>query len=289
VTPPATTRLLLETEALQVGEFKCAPAHPLWNEVNDNIGSRPHVVFPQTTVYIDRSGHEPVLATPNHVLFYGSHERYRRALHDPRGDRCVFVTVEPGLWEQLGAARTPATQAASDPDTYLLQHLVVRHLREEAQPDLLFAEEALYTLVARTVASTSGAKPRAARPSTRRAHRELAEAAKTVVAERAAEQVSLGEVAAAVHYSPFHLARVFHTCTGFTLHRYRLHLRLRASLERLLEPGTELTGLALELGFSSPSHFSDSFRTTFGLAPSAARATGPELRKIVEARLAAAP
>jgi AraC-like DNA-binding protein len=92
-----------------------------------------------------------------------------------------------------------------------------------------------------------------------------------------------------VYASPFHLARVFHACTGFTLHRYRLQLRLRASLARLSEPGAELTGLAFELGFSSLSHFSDSFSDAFGLRPSAAQAGGPELRKIVEARLAAAP
>ncbi len=101
MTPPQTTRVLLDTDTLQVGEFRCVPAHPLWNEVNDNIGIRPHVVFPRATVYIERRGCNPVLATPNHVVFYGSHERYRRQLHDPRGARATFVAVEPGLWEEL--------------------------------------------------------------------------------------------------------------------------------------------------------------------------------------------
>lgn len=288
MTVPATTRVLLETDALQVGEFRCAPAHPLWDEVNDNIGSRPHVVFPHTTVYIERRGGEPVLATPNHVLFYGSHERYRRVLHDPRGDRCVFVTVDPRLWEELAATRLPVSYGASDPESYLVQHLVVRHLREEARPDVLFAEETLHGLVTRAVGRAFESRRLAARAGTRRAHRDLTEAAKTVVAERLGDSISLSEVAAAVHVSPFHLARIFRACTGFTLHSYRVHLRLRASLERLLEPETALTGLALELGFSSLSHFSDSFRAAFGVSPSGARTTGTELRKIVEARLAAA-
>jgi AraC-like DNA-binding protein len=73
-----------------------------------------------------------------------------------------------------------------------------------------------------------------------------------------------------------------------TLHRYRIQLRLRRALERLRDPGTELTGLAYELGFSSLSHFSDSFRSTFGVPPSALRGRHAELSKIVEARLAAA-
>jgi AraC-like DNA-binding protein len=289
MTPPPTTRVLLDTDALQVGEFTCVPGHPLWNEVNDNIGGRPHVVFPRTTVYIDRSGGNPVLATPNHVVFYCRHERYRRRLHDPRGAHAAFVSVGPALWETLAGARRPVPQAASDPDTYLVQYLIVRHLREEARPDLLFVEEALHGMLARVLGRAFEPEPRAARPATRQAHQELTEAAKSVLAERLGESLSLTDVALAVYASPFHLARVFHACTGFTLHRYRLQLRLRASLARLSEPGAELTGLAFELGFSSLSHFSDSFSDAFGLRPSAAQAGGPELRKIVEARLAAAP
>lgn len=262
--------------------------HPLWHEVNDNIGPRPHVVFPHTSVYIDRLGGDPVLATPNHVLFYASHERYRRALHDPRGDRCVFVMVAPRLWERLTGAQPPAPQGPSDSATYLLQHLVVRHLRDESEPDRLFVEEALHRLVSRAIGRTRPvAKPLAARADTRRAHRELAEAAKAILAERVADALSLVEVAAAVHASPFHVSRVFRDVTGFSLHDYRIHLRLRRSLEHL-ETGTDLTRLAYELGFCSLAHFSGSFRRVFGTPPSTVRSRSDELRKIVEARLAAA-
>jgi AraC family transcriptional regulator len=286
---PPTTRLLLDTAAVQIGEFDCGPGHPLWTEVNDNIGSRPHVVFPHTSVYIGRDGGERVLATPNHVLFYGSNELYRRELHDPRGDRCVFVTVDPDLWSELVGASLPVWHCRSDADLYLVHHLVVRELCGDRPPDQLFAEEALHGLVARALGRALEAdRPRRGRPLTRAAHRDLAEAAKALLAERHGESLSLGEIACALHTSPFHLARVFHAWTGFTLHRYRIQLRLRRALERMLDPGTELTRLAFELGFSSLSHFSDSFRRAFGVAPSALRAGHAELSKIVEARLAAA-
>lgn len=281
------SRLLLDTGDLQVGEFRCLPRHPLWHEVNDNIGPRPHVVFPHTSVYIDRSGGDPVLATPNHVVVYRSHECYRRGLHDPRGDRCVFVTVAPPLWDRLTATRAPEPIGPSDPSVYFLQHLVVRHLRERAAGDRLFVEEALHHLVARAIATApSGSARSPARAATRRAHRELAEAAKEILAERTCEPVSLDEVAGAVHASPFHLARIFHRCTGFTLHDYRLHLRLRRSLEHV-EAGAELTRLAYELGFCSLAHFSGAFRRVFGTPPSSVRGRSGQLRKIVEAQLTA--
>ena len=69
----------------------------------------------------------------------------------------------------------------------------------------------------------------------------------------------------------FHLARVFKARTGFSLHAYRNQLRLRAALERLAEPGVDLIDIALDLGFSSHSHFTDTFRRSFGKTPSVVR------------------
>ena len=46
-----------------------------------------------------------------------------------------------------------------------------------------------------------------------------------------------------------------------------------AALERLAVGADDLTTLALELGFSSHSHFTDAFRREFGRPPSAARKT----------------
>ena len=109
----------------------------------------------------------------------------------------------------------------------------------------------------------------ARRRTTGSSHRELAEAAKELLAGSLAEPLGLHELAARLSTSPFHLARVFRAQTGYSLHQYRKHLRLRLALERLSESDGALTALAFELGFASHSHFTDSFRREFGLAPSA--------------------
>ena len=103
---------------------------------------------------------------------------------------------------------------------------------------------------------------------------------------------SLEQLARQLHVSPFHLARVFRAHTGFSLHGYRLQLRLRAALARVLDGEDDLAALACELGFASHSHLTDRFRQAFERSPSALRraaATGcaGELRTIVEAPLAA--
>ena len=61
-----------------------------------------------------------------------------------------------------------------------------------------------------------------------------------------------------------------------------------AALERIADPALPLTELALDLGFASHSHFTDTFRRTFGRPPSAVRAAvrahgSAEARRILEA------
>ncbi len=119
-------------------------------------------------------------------------------------------------------------------------------------------------------------------------HADRAEAAKTYLASRLADRVTLDDVARAVHASPFHLARVFRQRTGVPIHRYLTRLRLRAAIERLSSGADDLTALALESGFSSHSHFTDAFRREFGRTPSdvrreLSRRTLGELSKNLEA------
>ena len=70
---------------------------------------------------------------------------------------------------------------------------------------------------------------------------------------------------------------------GFSLTGYVHGLRLKRAVDRLAaEPDTDLSRLAVELGYCSPSHFSDRFRAAFGApAVDAARA---QLSTIMEAR-----
>jgi AraC-like DNA-binding protein len=273
------SRVLLDTPQVTVGEFECPPGDPLWDQVNANIGSRPHIVFPRTrTVIAQREAH-PVLCTPNQVVYYPAHQRYRRALRDRRGDRCVWLAVAPELLEEAGGLPGAPT-GPGDARGYLLAIALVRHLDRDPAPCLLAAEEAAMRLVAGALGGRVA--PARGRARTRAAHAELVDAAKELLAARAAAPPSLGELAAALHVSRFHLARLFRAHTGFSPGAYVHGLRLRAAADHLVEdPEVALSRLAVELGYSSPSHFTDRFREAFGRPPSAIR--GTQTRTIVEA------
>jgi AraC-like DNA-binding protein len=274
----ATVTPLLTTSTLVVGEFRCPPEDAAWRETN-LIGESAHVVFPRRSVVIRQLGREPVLATPNHTVLYNAGQRYRRQLHSGLGDDSVFVELRPGTLERLAGdgstlldaePRIRATLVPTHRRTYLRQHLLVRHLREDP-PDTLAAEELALGLVAAAFAVAPRAARRPSRGRTSAAHRELAEAAKSELAADPGARLSLEQLAARLHTSPFHLARVFRAETGFSLAAYRQALRLRLALERLPASDRDLSALALELGFSSHSHFTSSFTREYGVPPSAVK------------------
>jgi AraC-like DNA-binding protein len=85
---------------------------------------------------------------------------------------------------------------------------------------------------------------------------------------------TLHALARRVHSSPFHLARTFRGVTGVPLHRYDVRARLAAALVQVLDSSRELSAIALDLGFTSHSHFTQSFRSAFGSAPARVRKEG---------------
>ena len=95
------------------------------------------------------------------------------------------------------------------------------------------------------------------------------------------DPLSLSGVAAAVGVTPVYLTQLFKSSTGKPFHQYLLALRLNQALTEL--PAIRsLTALALDLGFSSHSHFTTLFRSRYGLTPSRARRTYPrQITRIV--------
>ena len=97
----------------------------------------------------------------------------------------------------------------------------------------------------------------------------LAADAQVLIAGMFTSRVTLEMLADELGVSPFRLCRAFRQATGGTLHQHLTDLRLAAALEKLPEYRERLTDLALDLGFSSHSHFSHAFRSHFGRSPRA--------------------
>ncbi len=84
-------------------------------------------------------------------------------------------------------------------------------------------------------------------------------------------RLSLANLAALVHLSPYHFARLFKETTGKTVHEYVLQRRLKRSHEMLLATDLPIGCIANDAGFADESHFVRQFKAVFGLTPGALR------------------
>jgi len=77
----------------------------------------------------------------------------------------------------------------------------------------------------------------------------------------------LEELAREVGCSPFYLSRTFSKESGQTIPQYVRQLRMERAAELLKTGRYNVTEVAFEVGYNSPSHFSQAFHQAFGCCP----------------------
>ena len=80
------------------------------------------------------------------------------------------------------------------------------------------------------------------------------------------ENISLSNLAALAHLSPFHLVRVFSNKIGVPPHEYQTQVRITAA-QRMMRDGSSISEAAIETGFFDQSHFSRNFKRITGFTP----------------------
>jgi AraC family transcriptional regulator len=82
------------------------------------------------------------------------------------------------------------------------------------------------------------------------------------------EEFDLDALAAKAGLSKFHFHRLFKQATGVSPGKYQLNARIDEARRRLRETKQSVVAIALDLGFSSPSHFAQAFRRETRMTPS---------------------
>lgn len=90
------------------------------------------------------------------------------------------------------------------------------------------------------------------------------------------EDVNREMIAGAVYLTPDHLSRVFKRRTGVGLAEYIVEKRIALAKQLLVQTDTPVGDIALQLGYSSFSHFTKIFKAKVGMTPNAYRAAARE-------------
>jgi AraC-like DNA-binding protein len=264
-----------EGATVTIGRFRCGPDDARWHELN-SIGAGHHVVFPETPVAIEQLGKPRFVANRNHVVFYNPDQEFRRSLVDVDGDRCSYLVVDADaaarmVWEATSGAAGdgcfPVEQAAASTELFLTHRRLIDRVLLATGGDPLQVEEDALRCAAGVLRAAVGGTDDDTQPPTER-QRLVAEAVKELLSVRLTERLTLAEIGATVGMSPFHLTRVFRQVTGQSIHAYRTGLRVRTAVDRIRRGASDLAAVALDVGFASHSHLTDSFRRVLGTTPS---------------------
>jgi AraC-like DNA-binding protein len=100
-----------------------------------------------------------------------------------------------------------------------------------------------------------------------RVARDRVERVRGILREKLAAPPSLEELGRLVGCSPYYLSRLFSQEAGLTIQQYLRQVRMERAAELLRTGQCNVTEAALEVGYSSLSHFSSAFHETFGCCP----------------------
>jgi len=283
---------LFVSSLVTISDWHCRGTEPHFGSEEESSGYV--LVFPRTGLYVERrTGNHRVVADPSRVLFFNAGDVYRVAHPVSGGDDCTAIRFNgKALLEFVRQNTSTANEdtspfhlpsAGSTNPMVLLLHQLRQNLLKRTTPDTLAIEEDASSLLRQGLELQSeqrGRRQEPVRADTRTAHRDLIHATRILLAKRFRERLSLSDIARGVFSSPFHLARIFRSETGTSLHAHQTQLRLRAALCEIADGARDLTALALELGFSSHAHFSFAFQRNFRASPSQIRLSSARLAKL---------
>jgi AraC family transcriptional regulator len=165
--------------------------------------------------------------------------------------------------------RLTARYAALDPLIRSLAHELQDDLEHGRQP-----KDAYLNAIAEVIAVHLARHYAASAPT--RVTTGLAEhklrSVQTFLREHISETVHVDELAAVVHMSPFHFARMFKQTTGQTPHLYVVMQRVETAKALLRTTDEPLIEVAAQAGFRTQGHFTGVFRRYTGLTPHVFRA-----------------
>jgi AraC-like DNA-binding protein len=268
--PLAVEESIFSSRLVHLAEHHCPSPSPSFVDTHS-------IVFPLTSAAIVRNG-VPGLELATTVTLHNRGEVVSR-----ENSASAWLTLDPSLlFEILGSdadGRRPFSvdQLPLSAPLSLRQRALFHFARRHGHADPLAVQEESIAIAEEVANNIRGAKPE-------RVSLAVVERARAALAVQFASTVSLAELARQLDVSPAYLSRAFRAATGETLHAFREDLRLRRSLDLLPDARGDFTRVALELGYSSHSHFSSRFRRHFGMTPVqfVDRTTGAGFRRAVE-------
>jgi AraC-like DNA-binding protein len=266
---------LFASPLVRVSSYRCGT--PVGETREKVVGSHTIVLPAQGSCLVESEG-QRAISDPSTFLYLNAESPVTTTHRTGPSDSGHLLVLRPDLLLDTPPGEAPRDprrpfprlQAESSSAAFLTKHLLLARIEGRNTAEPMEIEEIALRLAHEALSLQRDAIKESRKDARQR---RCVDEAKAFLSERFADPIHLEDVARVVSVSPFHLCRIFKAQTGLTIHRYLTRLRLRASLDRVQDPRGNLLELALDLGFSSHSHFSYAFRREFKMSPTAFRTT----------------
>lgn len=270
-----TVRELFASPSVKTSLLRCRPCS--MGKSCEKCAVDNQLVFVTHGGFIKHAARYAHMANANKVVFFRANETYATSHVDSSGDECIVLSFsDNALPEHVQEAFGSATPAMASTLALGRAIWLVANLRQ-ARLEPVEAEEAALTILESTLPKTTG--------HTAGSSHGLIRDIEAALTKDVSDDWSLARLARQFRCSPFHITRLFRSHLGIPLHRYLINLRLAHALGRLVDGEDNLVDLALDLGFSSHSHFSTAFRAALGVSPSRFRQLSSVARSEMRDRL----
>lgn len=206
---------------------------------------------------------------PGGLIFINPDEAHTGEPADRHGFR--MRTIYPTISAMESALAELASRRVGPPtfkpvrvdDRWARANLLALHTALEPGQDVFAGESRFLWTIAQLIQRYTEQRP----PELRLGSESSAIArVRRYIEERHAQPLRLAELSALVSLSPYYLLRSFSAVLGMPPHAYLETVRIRRA-QQLIAAGWGLADVAVEVGFSSQSHLTRSFKRIIGVTP----------------------
>ncbi len=165
-----------------------------------------------------------------------------------------------------------STLIQTDMETEFL-HFFILQLVKNRSGSKLRIDNLIMEVINKVLSSVTDYKPNSKiHTRLKKNHLITIERAKEYITENFTNDISLMEIAAYCHVSPFHFSRIFKTFTSFSPYQFLQSMRLKNAEILMCNTGMPVADVAFSSGFNSIEYFTSAFHQRYKCPPAKFRA-----------------
>ncbi|MFN2440873.1 MAG: helix-turn-helix domain-containing protein, partial [Chitinophagaceae bacterium] len=248
------TRKLLKTDGITITHNLYEPEVAATWHCHD----KPHFTFVLKGGCVEQRKEKSIDCIPGTLIFYNAYESHKNVNYKTR-TKCLSVEFESGWLQKYHISETPL-QSVSEISRHNVKTIFYSIYKESNINDSL-SLLAIEGLLIQGLAVLSRQKD-----AENNAPAWLSKA-KDYLYGHWSEPVTLQQLSKSISVHPVTLSKLFNRFFNCNFSEYKRKIKIEKSLALLHKNHITITEIAYQCGFSTPSHYIQSFKALYGITP----------------------